>query len=177
MVNNVTQWMENFVHILQVYLWWSICIFSDWRVSSFQQYSPKSLRLSLRLFCYLWEEKGLSLMQTLSSFNKFEHLEIKKKKKRLNSLNIITGNLGRQVVNPLVVNSSFPVFIPFIFHQCLQWFLLHGKQIFGSFCLRKVIKTSDTIKPMFKDCQKNPERRISSTKFLTSSHDMELGEG
>lgn len=165
--------MENFVHILQVHLWWSICIFSDWRVSSFQQYSPKSLRDK---FWCLWEEKGLSLMQTLSSFNRFEHLEIKKKK-RLNSLNTITGNLGRQVVNPLVVNSSFPVFIPFIFHQCLQWFLLHGKQIFGSFCLRKVSKTPDTIKRMFKDFQKNPEDCISSTKFLTSSRDMELGEG
>ena len=59
-------------------------------------------------------------MQTLSGFNRVEHLEIFFFLKRLNSLNTITGNLGRQVVNPLVVNSSFPVFIPFIFHQCLQ---------------------------------------------------------
>lgn len=165
--------MENFAHVLQVHLWWSIYIFSDWRVSSFQQYSPKSLR---EKFWCLWEKKGLSLMQTLSGFNRVEHLEIFFFLKRLNSLNTITGNLGRQVVNPLVVNSSFPVFIPFIFHQCLQWFLLHGKQIFGSICLRKINKTSDTIKPMFKDFQRNPDQ-ISSTKFLTSSRDMKLGEG
>ena len=30
---------------------------------------------------------------------------------------------------------------------------------------------------MFKDFQKNPWDQISSTKFLTSSHDMKLGEG
>ena len=30
---------------------------------------------------------------------------------------------------------------------------------------------------MVKDFQKNPEGHISGTKFLTSSHDMELGEG
>ena len=54
-------------------------------------------------------------------------------------MNTIPGNLENQVVNQLVsVMSSFPVFILFIFHQCFQWLLLLGKQIFGSIYLRNV---------------------------------------
>ena len=80
-------------------------------------------------------------MQTLSSFNRTEHLQIKKS---LDSLNTIPGNLENQVVNQLVsVMSSFPVFILFIFHQCFQWLLLLGKQIFGSIYLRKVASPVD----------------------------------
>ena len=30
---------------------------------------------------------------------------------------------------------------------------------------------------MFKDFQKNPENQIASTKFLTASHVMKVGEG
>lgn len=101
-----------------------------------------------------------------------------KKKKSLNSLNAIPGNLERPVVNCLVpMMCSFPAFTLFIYYQCFQWFLLCGKQIFGSTYLRKTNKTSNTTKPMFKDFQKNPENQIASTKFLTASHVMKVGEG
>ena len=72
---------------------------------------------------------------------------------------------------------SFPAFTLFMYYQCFQWFLLCGKQIFGSIYLRKTNKTSNTTKPMFKYFQKNPENKIASTKFSTASHVIKVGEG
>ena len=106
--------METFVHISQVHLCWHICIFSYWRVSSFQKYIPKLL--TEQPWC-LWEQKGLSFDVNSELF---QQSWTPGKKKSLNSLNTIPGNLERPVVNCLM-------------QWCVLFLLLHFSCIISVF--------------------------------------------
>ena len=131
--------MESFVHISQGHVWWLMGYFHLQLLKVFLLLAIQSHIAKQPCVC----EKRMVFqpMQTLSSFNRTEHLEIKKS---LDSLNTVPGNLENQVVNQLVpVMWSFPVFILIIFHQRFRWLLLLGKQIFESIYLRKVASPMD----------------------------------
>ena len=132
--------MESFVHISQVHVWWLMGYLHFQLLKVFLLLAIHS-QITKQPWC-LWKENCLS---TDANSEQFQHnwTPAKKKKKSLHSLNTIPGNLENQVVNHLVSVMSFPVFILFIFHQCFQWLLLLGKQIFGSIYLRKVASPVD----------------------------------
>lgn len=109
---------NNFVHIAHC-IYVGIFAFDYLSVSAFQKYIPESLT---KQPWGLWEQKSRSLMKSLNSFHKTEHL---KRKRKPNSLNTFSWKF-REKRFGLIPNSSF-LFTLFIIYQCFLMFMTQRK--------------------------------------------------
>ena len=109
----------------------------------------------------LWEQKRCSLMKSLNSFNKTEHLKVKESP---NSLNTFPGNLEKQSVDAKLF--LFLYFTLSIIYQCFLMFMTRKKtkDIWVNW-LEENLYILDAMKPMFKDFQKSEDQIVTTKCF------------